>query len=84
MLFYYYMYGIRIGRFYVYIVFGGILILLFLIFGSYGNQWNVYIVNIGRRFVLFNIEFRVYRSYIVIGDIGIDDVFFLNCGFLFI
>lgn len=80
MSFYYHMYGTRIGRLYVYIVSGGTPTLLSSISGSHGNQWNAYTVNIGRRSAPFNIEFRAYRSYTVIGDIGIDDVSFLNCG----
>ena len=80
MTFYYHMYGTRIGRLYVYIVTGGSQTLLANIYGSHGNQWNSYTVNIGRRSAPFNIEFRAFRSYTVIGDIGIDDVSFINCG----
>ena len=74
MSFYYHMYGTRIGRLYVYIVSGGTPTLLSSISGSHGNQWNAYTVNIGRRSAPFNIEFRAYRSYTVIGDIGINPV----------
>ncbi|XP_061172151.1 MAM and LDL-receptor class A domain-containing protein 1-like [Saccostrea echinata] len=80
MTFYYHMYGTRIGRLYVYVVTGGAPTLIANIYGNHGNQWNKYTVNIGRRTAPFNIEFRAYRSYTVIGDIGIDDVSFVNCG----
>ncbi|XP_072182120.1 MAM and LDL-receptor class A domain-containing protein 1-like [Diadema setosum] len=78
---YVHMYGTDIGSLGIYIWTGMTRTLLLYLPDSMSNQWQKTELGLGRIRGTFQILFLATRSFDVVGDIAIDDVSFLNCGF---
>ncbi|XP_050961124.1 MAM and LDL-receptor class A domain-containing protein 2 isoform X2 [Labeo rohita] len=77
--FYYHMFGEGIGELKVFLQEGPRRTPLWWMSGNHGDEWHRAQLNVDRTHQVFTLLFEATRTYSELGDIAIDDIFFINC-----